>query len=108
MLIDYEDRAAIFDSLVMCRFYRDFILWDDLLDLVAGTTGMKLTKQELEDLANEITQNTRGFNSREGLGASTDTLPKAFFDANREGACLTRADLDTMIKEYNQIRKREV
>jgi aldehyde:ferredoxin oxidoreductase len=105
--IDYEDRAAIFDSLVMCRFYRDFILWEDLLDLVAGTTGMKLTKPQLEDLANALTQNTRGFNAREGLGAATDTLPKAFFDANREGSCLTRQDLDTMIKEYNQIRERK-
>jgi aldehyde:ferredoxin oxidoreductase len=106
--IDYEDRAAIFDSLVLCRFYRDLIVWDDLLDLVAGTTGMKLTKQQLEDLANDITQSTRGFNSREGLDASTDTLPKAFFDANREGACLTRQDLGTMLKEYNQIRERKV
>lgn len=105
--IDYEDRAAIFDSLVLCRFYRDFILWDGLLDLVAGTTGMKLTKEQLEELANDITQNTRAFNAREGLDASTDTLPKAFFDANREGACLTRDDLDTMLREYNQIRERK-
>jgi aldehyde:ferredoxin oxidoreductase len=105
---DYEDRAAIFDSLVMCRFYRDFILWDELLDLVAGTTGLKLTKQQLEDLANDITQNTREFNHREGLGASTDTLPPALFEANRQGASLSRHDLGTMIGEYNQIRERKL
>lgn len=104
--IDYEDRAAIFDSLVLCRFFRDFILWDELLDLVAGTTGMRLTKRQLEDLANDITQNTRKFNHREGLDASTDMLPDAFFEANREGARLTRQDLNTMIEEYNQIRER--
>ncbi|MBI4634650.1 MAG: aldehyde ferredoxin oxidoreductase family protein [Deltaproteobacteria bacterium] len=106
--IDYEDRSAIFDSLVLCRFFRDYILWDELLDLVAGTTGMRLTKGQLEDLANGITQNTRAYNHREGLGAATDTLPPALFEANREGACLTRGDLDTMIGEYNQIRKRNL
>ena len=105
--IDYEDRAAIFDSLVLCRFYRDFILWEELLDLVAGTTGLHLTKPQLETLANAITQNTRAFNAREGLGAAADTLPKALFTANREGACLTRPELETMIAEYNQIRERK-
>jgi aldehyde:ferredoxin oxidoreductase len=105
--IDYEDRAAIFDSLVLCRFYRDFILWNELLDLVAGTTGMTLTRQELEELANDITQNTRRFNHREGLDAATDTLPPAFFESNREGACLTRHGLEVMIGEYNQIRERQ-
>ena len=29
--IDYEDRAALFDSMILCRFYRDFILWNELL-----------------------------------------------------------------------------
>lgn len=107
LLIDYEDRAAIFDSLVLCRFFRDFLLWDDLLDLVAGTTSLKLTKEQLEYLANDITRNTRKFNAREGLGAEADTLPEALFQANREGACLTRHDLDSMITEYNQIRERK-
>ena len=32
--IDYEDRAAIFDSLILCRFFRDFILWDELAAIV--------------------------------------------------------------------------
>jgi aldehyde:ferredoxin oxidoreductase len=104
--IDYEDRAAIFDSLVLCRFYRDFILWDDLLDLVAATTGLKLTKHKLENLANAMTQNTREFNSREGLGAAADTLPQAFFRANQEGASLSHTELATMIREYNEIRER--
>ena len=105
--VDYEDRAAIFDSLVLCRFYRDLILWDELLALVAGTTGLHLTKGQLETLANTITQDTRAFNAREGLGAAADTLPKALLTANREGACLTRPELETMIAEYNQIRERK-
>jgi aldehyde:ferredoxin oxidoreductase len=106
--IDYEDRAALFDSLILCRFFRDFFQWEDLLDLVAGSTGMKLTKPQLEDLANNITNLTRQYNRREGLDRSTDTLPKAFFQANREGAKLTEEELATMICEYNRIRERQM
>lgn len=108
LLIDYEDRATIFDSLVLCRFFRDFILWDELLQLVEATTGMRLSKSELEDMANDITNLTRMYNNREGLDSSTDTLPKRFLtEPTREGATLTKEELDTMIKEYNEIRERK-
>jgi len=107
--IDYEDRAAIFDSFVLCRFFRDFILWDKLLLLVEATTGMKPSKDELQKMANEITNMTREYNNREGLGGSTDTLPEPFLiKANAEGATLTRDELETMIAEYNQIRAGEM
>jgi aldehyde:ferredoxin oxidoreductase len=36
LMIDYEDRAALFDSLILCRFFRDFILWDDLANIING------------------------------------------------------------------------
>jgi aldehyde:ferredoxin oxidoreductase len=105
--IDYEDRAAIFDSLVLCRFFRDFVLWDELLDLGKATTGIEMTKEELEDIANQITNMTRDYNRQEGLGDETDTLPKRFLtEKTLEGAALSEIELKTMINEYNEIRKR--
>lgn len=105
--IDYEDRAVIFDSLVLCRFFRDFLGWDELLRLISATTGMEFSKEKLEDMANDITNLTREFNTREGLDASTDTLPKPFLtQPTEEGATLTKDELDTMIREYNEIRAR--
>ncbi|MBD3420418.1 MAG: aldehyde:ferredoxin oxidoreductase, partial [Chitinivibrionales bacterium] len=59
LLIDYEDRAALFDSLVLCRFFRDFILWDELAMLIEGSTGLHYTRQELERIANAITMQSR-------------------------------------------------
>jgi len=105
LMIDYEDRAAIFDSLVLCRFFRDFILWDELTDIIKATTGMALRKNELEMLANNITQQSRQYNTREGLDSSTDSLPRRFLtEPTAEGATLTEAELTTMIEEYNKIR----
>lgn len=108
--IDYEDRSALFDCLILCRFFRDFILWDELATLIEATTGMTLKKSELESLANAITQKTRKYNIREGLDESTDTLPKRFLhEPTQEGAALSVRDLEIMLREYNEIRrKREV
>jgi aldehyde:ferredoxin oxidoreductase len=104
--IDYEDRSAIFDTLILCRFFRDFILWDELIDLVKGSTGLSFTKEELELFANRLTQDTRRYNLREGVGSSEDTLPPWILKhANDEGASLTDSQLETMIKEYNKIRE---
>jgi aldehyde:ferredoxin oxidoreductase len=30
MLVDYEDRLNIFDTLILCRFYRDLYPWEEL------------------------------------------------------------------------------
>ena len=73
LMVDYEDRATIFDCLILCRFYRDFILWDKLQMLVEATTGDYLTIDELRKRANRITQLTREFNAREGIGADEDS-----------------------------------
>jgi len=108
--IDYEDRATLFDSLVLCRFFRDFILWDELAALVRASTGMTLGKAELEQTANRITQQTRRFNAREGIGPLSDTLPERFFrEKTSEGASISRDELESMVADYNAIRSgREV
>jgi len=106
LMIDYEDRAALFDSLILCRFYRDFIGWDEIGQIIEAATGMALDKNKLEILANNITQQTREYNKREGLDESTDTLPKRFLtEPTAEGAALTAGQLDTMLGEYNEIRQ---
>lgn len=103
--VDYEDRAAIFDCLILCRFFRDFILWDELAALVKASTGMALDKAGLELLANRITQGSRRYNAREGLGPETDTLPERFFrEKTAEGAWIGREELALMVAEYNAIR----
>jgi len=106
LFIDYEDRAALFDSIILCRFFRDFFQWDELSMLIKGTTGMDLDKEQLERTANRIIQLARSYNTREGLGPETDTLPKRFFqEPTKEGATLREEELQYMLKEYNSIRR---
>ena len=106
LLIDYEDRSVLFDCLVLCKFFRDLILWDELKDIIKATTGLDYSKEQLEVLANDITQLSRAYNMREGLDSATDTLPKRFLkEVNKEGAKLTENELAVMLNEYNAIRK---
>jgi aldehyde:ferredoxin oxidoreductase len=103
--IDYEDRAALFDSLILCRFFRDFIKWDELTVLIDGATGMRLSKAQLQLMANRITGRTRRYNLREGIDSSYDTLPPRLIEnPTEEGVSISRKDLGTLIEEYNQIR----
>jgi aldehyde:ferredoxin oxidoreductase len=106
-LVDYEDRAALFDCLILCRFFRDIILWEELASIVAASTGLALDRRGLEDLANEVTQRTRAFNAREGLGPDEDRLPARLLrEKTAEGASLRPEDLALMLREYNAIRSR--
>jgi aldehyde:ferredoxin oxidoreductase len=107
LMVDYEDRATLFDCLILCRFYRDFILWDKLQMLIEATTGDHLSIDALKKKANRITQLTREFNAREGLGPSEDKLPKPFFKKNRQGAFISGSELKTMIEEYNLLRNHQ-
>jgi aldehyde:ferredoxin oxidoreductase len=91
--------------LILCRFFRDLILWDELIGIIKATTGIEFTKEQLEIFANNITQKTRQYNNREGIGPETDTLPKRFLqEATKEGAAITAEEIGTLVGDYNRIR----
>ncbi len=103
-MIDYEDRATLFDSLILCRFFRDFVMWDELQMLIEATTGNRYSKEELQDIAGQTTNLTRAFNRREGLDETYDKLPKRFFQKNAEGAAISEEEMAKMLSEYNELR----
>ena len=105
LMIDYEDRCALFDSLILCRFFRDLIGWDELQGIIKATTGLDCSKDELASIANNITQMTRAYNLREGIGSDQDCLPDRFYkEVTQEGASLTQQEIDTLVSDYNHIR----
>ncbi|MFC1912971.1 aldehyde ferredoxin oxidoreductase family protein [Chloroflexota bacterium] len=106
MLVDFEDRHTLFDSLILCRFFRDLYPWEKISQIVAGTTGMDLGKEQLQKLASNITNQAREFNLREGLSSAADTLPKRFLEEKLEdsGKVLAQSDLDRMVSDYYRLR----
>jgi aldehyde:ferredoxin oxidoreductase len=103
---EWEDRLTIFDTLILCRFYRDLYLWEPLSDIIRITTGLGLNKAALRSIAGAITDNTRRFNIREGLTAAEDRLPKRFTtEALPEtGKVITEQQMEQLLKDYYRAR----
>ncbi len=109
--IGTEDRAAIMDSLILCKFLRGvfedpFHEWAHLLSSVSG---WDVDGAELEATARRIVLAKRAFNVREGWTRADDGLPDRFLDESLElasgrTATLTRERLDSMIEEYYAAR----
>lgn len=101
MLIDYEDRLNIFDSLIFCRFYRDLYPWEELEKIIPLVTGAPSSTQDLRRKAFFVADMTRTFNLREGLKPEQDRLPPRLCrEALPSGHRITEQELATMVKEY--------
>jgi aldehyde:ferredoxin oxidoreductase len=105
MLTDFEDRLTIFDTLILCRFYRDLYTWEELEKVITMVTGLPASKEELRKKASAISTMTRLFNLREGLTPDQDRLPKRIHrEALPTGQSLSEAEMEQMLKEYFQLR----
>jgi aldehyde:ferredoxin oxidoreductase len=107
LFIDFEDRLTLFDTMILCRFFRDLIGWPELAAMVKALVGEDLTQEQLSRLAAGITDNTRRFNLREGLTAKDDTLPprlmKEPIGENKE-YLITEAELKQLVADYYALR----
>jgi aldehyde:ferredoxin oxidoreductase len=105
--IETEDRAAVMDSLILCKFLRGVFdePWREWAELLAPVTGWDVDEAELRLTARRIVVAKRLFNLREGWTRAEDRLPDRFLteplelDSGRE-AVLTRERLQGMIDAY--------
>ncbi len=105
LLTEYEDRLNIFDTLVICRFYRDLYPWDELLKVLPLITGEAVTQEVLRRDAARIATMTRRFNLREGLQPGDDRLPSRLHkNALPDGRTLTADEMEYMLKDYYRLR----
>jgi aldehyde:ferredoxin oxidoreductase len=109
LAIDSEDRAAVMDSLILCKFlrgvFRDF--YAEAAALLVAVTGWPMTALELKTLARRVVNARKCLNEREGWTKHEDTLPPRLLDGSGLGpgsSGLSRGRLDTMISAYYQER----
>ena len=105
LFIDFEDRLTIFDTLVLCRFYRDLYPWEILEEIVHSLTGIDSSKEALRALATSISTIIRRFNIREGLTSEDDWLSRGFFrKLEKTGHEIKPEELEYMLKDYYRLR----
>lgn len=105
MLVDFENRLNIFDTLILCRFYRDFYSWEELEKILGPVTGLEFTRERLCGIASNIATMTREFNYREGATAADDRLPKRLHrEALPDGAEITEEEMEQLLLDYYRLR----
>ena len=104
LFVEFEDRLAIFDTLILCRFYRDLYPWDKLSNMIRLTTGLDYDELELKARAKAVADIVRHFNLREGLEPEDDRLPKGFYRESDGDNPLTPEELESMLTDYYRLR----
>jgi aldehyde:ferredoxin oxidoreductase len=111
LAVETEDRAALIDSLILCKFLRGVFtdLYAEAADLLQGVTGWDVTAAELRAVARRIITAKKLYNIREGWTRAEDALPKRFLseglpDGVSAGARLPRERLQAMIQAYYAAR----
>lgn len=107
--IETEDKAALMDSLILCKFLRGVFddFYADAADMMCLVTGWDVTADEFRATAKRIVRAKREFNLLAGWTADEDTLPDRFLDsapASDPDAVLSRTRLDTLVAEYHRQR----
>jgi aldehyde:ferredoxin oxidoreductase len=105
LFVDFEDRLTIFDTLILCRFYRDLYPWEELKRMIQAVTGLEAGKETLRSTAAAIATLVRSFNLREGLTSEDDRLPKGLYrELEKTGHKITEEELEIMLKDYYRLR----
>jgi aldehyde:ferredoxin oxidoreductase len=107
LAVETEDRAALMDSLILCKFLRGVFtdLFAESAELLRLVTGRDVTAEELRTSARRIVTAKKLYNIREGWTRAEDTLPRRFLGeglglGNGRRAVLPRERLDAMIAAY--------
>lgn len=105
LFVDFEDRLSLFDTLILCRFFRDLYLWEELGEMIASVTGLPAEKDLLRKTAARVTDQVRRFNIREGLTAADDRLPQWIHRHELEtGQGISEAELEALRADYYRLR----
>jgi aldehyde:ferredoxin oxidoreductase len=107
--IDTEDRAALMDSLILCKFLRGVFedFYEESATMLRLVAGWDVTSDELRETAAGIVASKRQFNMLAGWTPAEDTLPDRFLNtplpSDREAA-LSRERLGDLVAEYHRQR----
>ncbi len=107
MVFDMQNTRAVVDSLGVCVFGTRAIGVDEMVRILALTTGRNLNAKELHGAGERIYTLERLLAVRDGISRKDDTLPSRFFDEplpEHKEHRLTREHMDKMLDEYYSLR----
>jgi aldehyde:ferredoxin oxidoreductase len=104
-LVEVEDLMILFDMLLLCKFYRSYLSWNEVIYLIEAVTGRSFREEELRERVSKILDLSRAFNRQEGISVKEDTLPVKFLKkAGHDGIGLSPEELEIGVAEYHRLR----
>ena len=104
LFLEFESRLTFMDMMVVCRFYRDFYLWDELVEITNRVTGLGACQAAYMQKALDVHNLVRRFNLREGMTRADETLPPALHRPLQDsGKVLEQAEFQTLLKDYYRL-----
>jgi aldehyde:ferredoxin oxidoreductase len=109
LAIDTEDKAALLDSLILCKFLRGVLedFYGEAAEMLALVTGWDVSADELRMTAERIVTAKKVFNLRAGWTGAEDTLPPRMLAQaldDDERARLSSEQLAAAVRSYNLSR----
>lgn len=109
LAIETEDKAALMDSLILCKFLRGVLtdFYSEAADMLRNVTGWNVGSGELHEAARRIVSAKRDFNVLAGWTPAEDTLPERFLNTplpDDPRASLSPERLYSLIAEYHRQR----
>jgi aldehyde:ferredoxin oxidoreductase len=109
LAIETEDKAALMDSLILCKFLRGVLtdFYSEAADMLRNVTGWNVDSGELHEAARRIVSAKRDFNVLAGWTPAEDTLPERFLNTplpDDPRASLSPERLYSLIAEYHRQR----
>jgi len=108
-MIEQEDKLALLDSFILCKFVRFGIDWELLVDTYNIIFNESINKRGLREIADNIVTMSRVFNVREGFTRDDDYMPKRAYREYLEAPDGKKTKLDwekydKMLDEYYELR----
>ena len=111
ILMDLEDKAAVLDSLGICKFIRGLFedFYDEISHIYQIATGLELSPEALKTTGERVHNLKKAFNIRAGWTMADDWLPprvlrEAMPAGPGQGIHMSEAELRTMIAGYYTAR----
>ena len=106
LAIETEDKAALMDSLILCKFLRGVFsdFFAESAEMLHLVTGWDVTADELRATAARIVTAKKRFNIRAGWTPAEDTLPDRILNQplpEDARAQLSPARLSALVEAYN-------
>jgi aldehyde:ferredoxin oxidoreductase len=107
--IETEDKAALMDSMILCKFLRGVFedFHAETAEMMRCVTGWNVTADELRETARRIVSAKRQFNLLAGWTPAEDTLPERFLNTalpSDPEAFLNRENFQDLVLEYHRQR----